>query len=136
MDDEETDIRWRQRFDQFQKAYNVLQVAIALPHPSVVERAGLIQLFEMAFELSWNLIKDYLEADGYQVKGPRDVLKNAFQAGLIAQGHIWIDALEDRNLTVHTYNESVAIAVEEKIRYVYYPLLQQLYCDFELKCKR
>lgn len=124
------DIRWQQRFNQFQSAFALLQAAITIDKPSVVERAGLIQFFEMAFELSWKLLKDYQEAEGYQIKSPRDAIKQAFQSGLILEGHAWINALEDRNLTTHTYNEQTAVAVENKIRQTYYPQLLQLQHTF------
>ncbi|HBA88261.1 MAG TPA: nucleotidyltransferase [Geobacter sp.] len=131
MDDQ--DIRWQQRFAQFRKAFSLLQDAIAIEIPSVVERAGLIQFFEMAFELAWKLIKDYEQAEGFMVKSPRDAIKQAFEAGIIDRGHDWIDALEDRNLTTHTYNEETAIDVEQKIRNKYFPLLDQLHRDFSVK---
>ena len=84
----------------------------------------------MAFELSWKLLKDYEEAEGFEVKSPRHAIKQAFQSNLITAGHDWLDALEDRNLTTHTYNEETAIAVELKIRKKYFPLLQQLHLYF------
>lgn len=123
---EDQDIRWQQRFQQFEKAFALLKMAIVIQTPSIVERAGLIQFFEMAFELGWKLLKDYLEAEGFKVQSPRDAMKQAFQAGLVSNGHSWIEALEDRNLTTHTYNEETAIAVEEKIRKNYYYLLANL----------
>lgn len=129
----EQDIRWQQRFGQFEKAFVLLEGAIHIEKPSIVERAGLIQFFEMAFELGWKLLKDFEEAEGFLVKSPRDAIKQAFQAEIISQGHDWIDALEDRNLTTHTYNEETAIDVEHKIRSKYFPLLQQLHHDFRIK---
>lgn len=127
---EKKDIRWQQRFNQFNKAFALLQSAIAIKKPSVVERAGLIQFFEMAFELSWKLLKDYQQEQGFNITSPREAIKHAFQSQLISNGHDWIDALEDRNLTTHTYNEQIAIEVEHKIREVYYPLLEALHHDF------
>lgn len=127
------DVRWQQRFGQFQKAFLLLQDAIRIEKPSVVERAGLIQFFEMAFELGWKLLKDFEEAEGFIVKSPRDAIKQALQANMVSQGHDWIDALEDRNLTVHTYNEETAVAVEHKIRTKYFPRLRQLHQDFSIK---
>jgi nucleotidyltransferase substrate binding protein (TIGR01987 family) len=124
------DIRWKQRFQQFRKAFVLLQQAIGIDEPSVVERAGLIQFFEMAFELGWKLLKDYQEAEGYTIASPRDAIKQAYQAGLVLAGHDWIDALEDRNLTTHTYNEQTAVEVEQKIRHTYYPLLLDLQRSF------
>jgi nucleotidyltransferase substrate binding protein (TIGR01987 family) len=71
----------------------------------------LIQFFEITFELAWKLLKDYEEIEGLIAKTPRAAIKQAFQSGLISNGHDWIDALQDRNLTSHTYNEETAIAV-------------------------
>ena len=124
------DIRWQQRFNHFEKAFLLLQDAIAVEAPSVLERAGLIQFFEMAFELAWKLLKDFEEAEGFAVRSPRDAIKRAFEAGVISDGHDWIDALEDRNLTPHTYNEETAQDVERKIRNKYFPLLDGLHRGF------
>jgi len=124
------DVRWKQRFQNFERAFTLLEKAIHITDPSEVERAGLIQFFEMSFELAWKMLKDYLETEGFTVRSPRDVLKQAFQAGFVGDGHTWIDALQDRNLTTHTYDEATAITVERQIRESYYPLLAQLYQDF------
>jgi nucleotidyltransferase substrate binding protein (TIGR01987 family) len=98
------DIRWIQRFQNFEKAFLLLQETIQIENPSVVERAGMIQFFEMTFELAWKLLKDYGEEEGFEIKSPRDAIKRAFQTNIIIAGHTWIDALEDRNLTSHTYH--------------------------------
>ena len=126
-------IRWVQRFSNFERAFLLLSSAIAIETPSVVERAGLIQFFEMAFELSWKLLKDYEEQEGITAKTPREVIKQAYQAELISRGHDWMNALQDRNLMAHTYSEKTAIAVETKIRRDYFPLLDELYKLFKTK---
>ncbi|MFC3852746.1 nucleotidyltransferase substrate binding protein [Salinispirillum marinum] len=131
----EQDIRWKQRFEQFSNAFALLTQGIAIQQPSVVERAGLIQFFEMAFELAWKLLKDYQQAEGFEINSPRTAIKQAFQSGLLEEGHLWIQALEDRNLTTHTYNEVTAKLVEEKIRQQYFPLLQALQKAFAEKVK-
>lgn len=102
---ENKDIRWRQRFDNFESAYALLAKYIDIADPEELERAGIIQFFEMAFELAWKVMKDYLETEGFQVKSPKEAIKQAFQSGLVENGQAWIDALEDRNRTVHTYEE-------------------------------
>jgi len=127
------DTRWIQRFQNFGKTFLLLQETVQIKSPSVAERAGLIQFFEMAFELAWKLLKDYEEEEGFMVKSPRDAIKQAFQANIITEGHTWIDALEDRNLTTHTYHEKIAIEVEERIRNKYFPMLETLYVDFKNK---
>lgn len=121
------EIRWKQRFENFEKAYLLLERTVAIENPSEAERGGLIQFFEIAFELSWKTLKDYLEAQGFLVKNPRDILKQAFQSEIIEDGHAWMAALDDRNLTAHTYNEETGRKVENLIRNNYFPAIRQLY---------
>ncbi len=124
------DVRWRQRFDQFDKSFSLLESAMTIEKMTVIERAGLIQFFEMAFEQSWKLLKDFQESEGFTIASPRQAIKQAFQSGLVTDGHAWISALEDRNLTTHTYNEQTADLVEQKIRNDYFPLLKSLHALF------
>lgn len=128
-------IRWQQRFNQFKKAFLLLQTAIIVDQPSVIERAGLIQFFEMAFELGCKLLKDFEESEGVTVKSPRDAIKKAFQAGIIHRGHDWIDALQQKSLNTQVYEEDIALQVEQNIRINYFPCLQQLYHDFADKLR-
>ena len=125
--DQLKDVRWKQRFTNFGKSYNLLNQYIDQPIETELERAGIIQFFEISFELSWKLMKDYLEAQELSVKSPRETIKKAYQIGLIDDGHVWIDALSDRNLTVHTYNEDMAKKMVSDIIKVYFPELKKLY---------
>lgn len=121
------DARWRQRFANFEQAYKLLEKYIDQPIENELERAGIIQFFEVAFELAWKVLKDYLEAQAFMVKSPRDAIKTAFQSGLIDNGHVWIDALADRNLTVHTYDPKLAEKMAKDIAEIYFPELEKLY---------
>lgn len=123
---EDHDIRWKQRFVHYRKAFTLLEQAVSIPRLSEVERAGLIHFFEMTYELAWKVMKDYLEQEGFQVASPREAVKIAFQSGLISDGQVWLEALQDRNLAVHTYEENIALAVEKRIRDSYFPLLAGL----------
>ena len=79
----DSDIRWKQRFSNLKKAFDCLSQALAIDNPDIVQRAGIIQFFEMSFELSWKTIKDYLEYNGFEEQNsPRTVLKTAFQANI------------------------------------------------------
>lgn len=127
------EVRWKQRFQNFEKSYLALERALQIKKPSETERAGVIQFFEIAFELSWKLLKDYLETQGFQVNSPRETLKQAYQSGVVRDGHAWIEALDDRNLTTHTYDEATSLKVEKLIREKYAPLLCQLYNDLKIK---
>ncbi|MEJ2750978.1 MAG: HI0074 family nucleotidyltransferase substrate-binding subunit [Anaerolineae bacterium] len=122
------DIRWQQRQQNFNKALASLELALAIEQPDIVQRAGIIQFFEMTFELAWKMLKDYLEEQGFtDLNSPRAVLKKAFEAELITEGHDWLQILHDRNLMSHTYDEATAISVENLIRHTYYPLLHTLH---------
>ncbi len=86
-----------------------------------------IQRFEFTYELGWKLIKRYMEYTGIaEVNSPRSAFKEAFAAGLINRGEVWIEMIDDRNLTAHTYNEDMAIEVFNKIRDRYYTCFYDL----------
>ena len=121
------DIRWKQRFENFDKSYKLLNKYAKQPITTELERAGIIQFFEMTFELAWKVLKDYLEAQEYLVKSPRETVKQAFQIGLIDNGHVWMDALSNRNLTTHTYDEELANKMTNEIITMYLPELDKLY---------
>ena len=121
------EIRWKQRFENFDKSYKLLKKYSNQEITTELERAGIIQFFEMTFELAWKVLKDYLESEGYMVKSPRETVKQAFQIGLIDNGHICIDALSNRNLTTHTYDEELATKMTSEILNAYLPELDKLY---------
>ncbi len=128
------DIRWKLRFYNFSKALGHLEKALQLENPDLLQKAGIIQFFEICFELSWNLTKDYLENQGFNdVKSPRSAFKKAFEIGLIKDGHQWMELLQDRNLSAHTYDEQKATDLEQLIHHKYFPLLQELYFTFQSK---
>lgn len=126
-------IRWQQRFENFEKAFTQLENTVLIKAPNDAERAGLIQFFEVAFELAWKTLKDYLESVGYITQSPREAIKQAFQSQLISNGQAWLEALDNRNLTVHTYDEKIAVSIESSIRRSYYPELKKFREDFGKK---
>ncbi|MEI8390644.1 MAG: nucleotidyltransferase substrate binding protein [bacterium] len=123
------DIRWKQRFENFEKAYNLLKEGLDLKieNLSNLEKEGVIQRFEYTFELGWKTLKDYLEYQGIKASMTRDTIKEAFAAKIIDNGQAWIDMLEDRNLTSHTYDETKTNEILEKINNFYFKELKQVY---------
>lgn len=121
------DVRWKQRFENFQKAYLFLEKAVEKESYDDLQKAGLVQSFEFTFELSWKTIKDYLEAKGMPIPYPRDVLKEAFKSGLIKDGHLWIKMLEKRNELSNVYDGELAEKAIDIIRLQYFPELKKLY---------
>jgi len=127
-----TDIRWKQRLSNLQKSLEHLADAIEIEKPSIIEQAGIIQFFEMSFELSWKTLKDYLEEQGFiDVKSPRATIKKAFEIELIEDGQKWLEALENRNLAAHTYDDATAKEIYELICDSYFPLLETLKLTLE-----
>jgi len=124
-------IRWKQRFVNFEKAFKLLERTKQIENPSEAEKGGLIQFYEVGFELSWKIMKDYLESEGYIVKSPKQAIKQAFQIDLITDGELWISALEDRSLTSHTYDENTTNAIIEKINNKYFNIIKLLYEFFK-----
>lgn len=125
------DIRWKQRLSNFKKANNQLTEFIEKKELNKIEVQGLIHCFEYTFELAWKTMKDYLEEEGFIIKSPRKTIQTAFQIQLIEDGHLWLDALEKRNLMAHTYDEEKSLEAEMLIKNKYYKIIKELCCELE-----
>jgi len=118
------DIRWIQRFNHFLKAFAQLREAVELSRQrplSRLEEQGLIQAFEFTHELAWNTLKDFLESRGVQnLYGSKDSTRAAFKTGLLENGAAWMDMIQSRNLTSHTYDEATAARIASAICNTYF----------------
>lgn len=128
MTENTKEIRWRQRFHNFDKAFTQLSSAVKqFETLSDLEKEGLIQRFEYSFELAWKTMKDYLESQAVEAKFPREVIKQAFHYEIITDGDAWMDMLEKRNLIAHTYNEKNFNIALDAIINSYFGALQKLH---------
>ncbi len=147
------DIRWLQRFLNYSKALFKLEQAIGYIKLNVVDvkgsilenedlslildeiiKEGLIQRFEYTHELAWNVMKDYAEYQGNNtVGGSRDATREALQLKLIENGEIWMDMIQSRNKTTHSYNESIADEIYGKIIKEYFSLFMTFKARMEEK---
>ena len=113
------DVRWRQRLANYHRALAQLSAAVDLAETrplSELERQGLIQAFEFTHELAWNVIKDYFPYQGNTaIMGSRDAAREAFNRGLVEDGEGWMEMIQSRNQTAHTYNERVAAQIASRI---------------------
>lgn len=136
------DIRWHQRFSNYLKALLKLEQAIEYLNNVLnddelnrknsedseyvldeIIKEGLIQRFEYTHELAWNVMKDYAEYQGNNtVGGSRDATREALQLKIIENGEVWMDMIQSRNKTTHTYNESTANEIYKKVIDDYFPL--------------
>lgn len=113
---QDKDIRSKQRFGNFEKAFKLYQDGIK-PNMSKLEEEGLIHRFEYTFELAWKCLQDLLQERGYtEIRGPRPVIEQSFQDGIITDGLVWMDMLKARNETTHLYDEAAFKSVCEKVK--------------------
>jgi nucleotidyltransferase substrate binding protein (TIGR01987 family) len=125
------DIRWIQRFANFNKALNQLSRFIEKGELNEFEVQGLIQCFEYNYELAWNMIKDFYESQGEAgIQGSRDAIRLAFKRDLIENGDVWMKMVKSRTLTSHTYNEEIAEEIADAIYKDYYPAFMELQKQF------
>lgn len=107
------------------KALSQLEEAVALAKErelSNLEEQGIIQAFEYTHELAWNVMKDLFAYQGNtDIKGSRDAIREAFNAGLIEDGETWMETIRIRQSTVRTYNEETAEEIAQKIIENYTP---------------
>jgi nucleotidyltransferase substrate binding protein (TIGR01987 family) len=128
------DVRWRQRFQNFEKAYKQLEISVLQVNDlSDLEKEGMVQRFEYTFELAWKTLKDYLEAQQVNAKFPREVIKQAFHYEIIEDGEIWMDMLEKRNLMAHTYQENIFRVAVENISTKYFNAISKVYYFLQTK---
>jgi nucleotidyltransferase substrate binding protein (TIGR01987 family) len=104
----------------FRSALVGLDRALVCPkneHELVID--GTIQRFEYCFELCWKAIRETLALEGLEANSPKETLRQAFAAGWIKDETLWLNMLEDRNLTSHTYFIDMAERVYNHIAAYY-----------------
>ena len=133
---ERDDVRWKQRYANFSRSVANLRDAVAVEHPSKLERQGIIKAFELCYELAWKTLQDYLRELGFDdAVGPKAVIRRAFQEGVISNGDGWSDMHRGRNESAHLYDEAVATDVERRIRVTFVSLLADLHAGLEEKSR-
>jgi nucleotidyltransferase substrate binding protein (TIGR01987 family) len=107
----EQDIRWKQRFENFNNAFQLLKEVQMLDYSklSQLEKEGIVQRFEFTLELAWKTLKDKMENDGLILDqiSPKSVVREAFANKYIDQADEWFQMISNRNLLSHTYDVSV-----------------------------
>ncbi|MDR0368522.1 MAG: nucleotidyltransferase substrate binding protein [Bacteroidales bacterium] len=126
------DIRWKQRFQNFEKAFLQLKDAVEKKSLNELERDGLLQLFKFSMELSWKIMENFLEEKGisFDKVTPKEVFRQAQQAGYITNVQTFIDGITLRNELSHNYNVQKFEKAVEEIRLNIFPALEQLYHFF------
>lgn len=130
------DIRWKQRFQNYNKALARLKGAVDLASQrklSELEEQGLIKAFEFTHELAWNVLKDFFENQGETgILGSRDAVRLAFRRGIIQNGETWMEMIKARNQTSRTYDEEIAESIANNILAEFYPEFVAMQSRFEV----
>lgn len=124
----DADIRWRQRFEKYKTALSHLEEAITEYANTDVDiiKEGIVQRFELTHELAWKVMQDMLKSQGEtNVFGSKSATRIAFNYGLITEGEVWLDMIESRNITVHTYDAEILHTQFNKIVQDYLPRFLQ-----------
>lgn len=98
------------------------------PYDNVV-LTGLVALYEICFEQAWKAMKEKLLQHGFpegQTGSPKKILKTAYQAGMIRDEALWIEALAARNDVVHSYNKNIADSIVANVRTAFLPMFDEL----------
>ena len=112
--------RFEERKEDLKKAANKLNEALR-GDASDLEIDGILHRFEFTFELAWKTMKDCLEEQGIvgKIGSPREIIKEAFSAGLIDNGEVWIDMMLSRNELSHLYDEETSREIYDNMKEIY-----------------
>jgi len=111
---------------RLEKSFAQLELAVATPVAEPRDLAGIVKSFEFVFELSWKCIQAMAHAQGREVLSPRAAFEEAFRLTWVNDPVVWKEILNDRNRTVHTYNEDFAILMCRRIQQQYIPAFSAL----------
>lgn len=110
----------------FSRALANLGRSLSAPVTEPRDLSGIIKDFEMAYELSWKVLKKRLLAQGAQTQGPKDVYTQAYKLGLIQDEATWLSMIDDRNQAAHVYDEKEARKIVDRIKSKYIGILKKL----------
>jgi nucleotidyltransferase substrate binding protein (TIGR01987 family) len=105
--------RIKERLQLAKQTLLALDETLTMPVNPLV-RDATIQRFEFTVEATWKLIQIYLrEKEGLELNSPKSAFRACFQVGLLdeEQTQLSLQMVDDRNLTVHTYNEKLAESI-------------------------
>jgi nucleotidyltransferase substrate binding protein (TIGR01987 family) len=122
--------RYQEKLSDFKKAFARFQDGLARAVDDL-DRDGVIQRFEFTYELSWKVMKEWLASKEIKALNPKDVIREAVDQELIADGNLWSDLQDSRNLTSHTYNEKTAAEVFATIQSIVVPAFAALIANLE-----
>lgn len=122
------------KYMNLKKAYTKLkEVSEIYDGKNDIIRDSLIQRFEFTYELTHKTLREFMKYLGVSLENsfPRTIFKKAYVNNLISDDKVWINLLEDRNLTSHIYNEDLSIEVANRIVNNYVTAIGELVDNLE-----
>ena len=124
--------RWQYRFHNYKRAFLLLREAVEVMETrelNQLEKEGVIQRFEYTMELSWKVMKDYLESENvvFEQITPKAVIREAFESNFVSDGQLWMDMLDARNLMSHSYDQKDFAEVIDNLRHDYLDAFTELH---------
>ena len=118
----------KQKSKDFESALQRLEEGLQVPGKDSLAIDGIIQRFEFTFEISWKLMKAFMEEEGIMgvCLSPKTTVRQAFKRELIIDGQGWIDMIMDRNRTSHIYDENMSRAIYKNIQNKHITLFREL----------
>jgi nucleotidyltransferase substrate binding protein (TIGR01987 family) len=114
--------------DNFKSTLKTLNEFLTLPIKTDRDKAGIIQAFEFTFEQCWKALQQEASSQGVTVGSPKAAFTFAMQNQLIdaADEKLWLEMLEDRIMTSHTYKKELADQVISRIKENYLRAFEML----------
>ena len=122
--------RWEERVTDLKNSVSRLEEAVSDYEKYKIEslKDAVIQRFEFCVELSWKSLKSYMEIEGINnITTPKQTIREAFAKEILKNPEIWIEMLNDRNLTSHIYDSSISDKIYENIVKKYFEEIKRNY---------
>ena len=121
--------RFFDKYEKYLQAVERLNEAVQDYEKTPIEsiKDGVIQRFEFTTELAWKTLREYLIDQGYvELNSPKSVLNQSFVIGLFSDERVWLNIINDRNMTSHIYDEKTADEIFQRIKNQYVEEFEKL----------
>ncbi len=118
---------WHEAFLHLGNAIEQLEEVAKLPENiDPFARDAAIHRFKTTTTLLLKVLKKICKQERFEVNSPRSTLQKSFELKLIDDEKLWLNMLDDRNLTSHTYNLPLAKEIYYRIR-LYVDVMKKAY---------
>lgn len=110
------DEKIKNKLINYNKTLKILNDNVSNDNLSEIEKMGIVQAFELLIDQAWKILKRYLFVEGIDTKSPKSVIRECFSLQILDKPEIWIEMINRRNETSHSYDESIVDEIIRSIR--------------------